>query len=192
MGIPFDKWMHFAVGIVVGMSFWWGLERYGRLGARLVNPIVFLVMLIWGASGLFFFRTLHIPLLDHTYFYMAIPDWDIPLQRWTKLPLLIHRSWLFHSVLTPFALLGLWLWLRQRQELGQKLRSQLNLLRDAALGLSVGICAHLIWDALLSSTRRGFYIHGFSRWASALWLFVNLLVGLGLPFLLAQSLQDER
>ena len=40
-------------------------------------------------------------------------------------------------------------------------RTSTNLLRDSAIGLSVGVSAHLVWDALLSSSKRGFYIRGF-------------------------------
>lgn len=59
MGITFDKLMHFITGIAVGVGFWWLLERYTRFGARLINPICFLSMLVWGASGLFLFRTFY-------------------------------------------------------------------------------------------------------------------------------------
>ncbi|WP_187329578.1 hypothetical protein [Halomicronema hongdechloris] len=64
----------------------------------------------------------------------------------------------------------------------------MNLLRDGAIGLSVGISAHLIWDALLSSTRRGFYIHGFGGSLSWLWLLGNLIGGLAVPLLLATQI----
>ncbi len=168
------------------------MERYAGLGARLINPIYFLLFLIWGASGLFFFRMLHIPVIDNTYFYMAIPDWDIPLRRLTGLPLLTHRSWLFHSTLLPMGLLGLWIGIGRKTELGEGIQRLINFLRDSALGLSVGIGAHLIWDAVLSSTRRGFYIHGLSRPASYFWLFANLLIGFGVPFLIARMLSGNR
>lgn len=183
-----DKLLHFAIGLAVGVAFWWCLERYTRSAARTINPLVFLIMLIWGASGLFFFRKLGIPLLSHTFFYMAFPDWDIPLYQATGLRLLIHRSWLFHSVLIPMGLLGCWL-LASRKPVYASLQSWLlRLLRDGTIGLSVGVSAHLIWDALLSSTRRGFHIQGFSGPASYLWLVVNLIVGLGVPWLIAWSI----
>jgi hypothetical protein len=63
----------------------------------------------------------------------------------------------------------------------------INLLRDSAIGLSVGISAHLLWDALLSSTRRGFYIAGFGSSLSLLWLLANLLIGIGIPLLIARE-----
>ena len=183
-----DKLMHFGVGIATGLAFWWLLERYARQSANTINPICFLIMLVWGASGLFFFRKLGIPILSGTFFYMAFPDWDIPLYQWSGLRLLIHRSWLFHSVLIPTAVLGGWVWFMQRPRLDLWQKTLANLVRDGAMGLSVGISAHLLWDALLSSTRRGFYIRGFSSSASYGWLLLNLAIGLGLPLLLAYSM----
>jgi len=185
-----DKLLHFAIGLAVGLAFWWALERYTRSAARVVNPIAFLVMLVWGASGLFLFRKLGLPGLSHTFFYMAIPDWDIPLHNATRLHFLIHRSWLFHSVLIPMMLLGVWFWFSRSGTLRGWQRSLTNLLRDGAIGLSVGICAHLLWDALLSFTRRGFYIHGFGSTFSLLWLLLNLIVGIGVPLLIAGSIQS--
>lgn len=180
-----DKLLHFGVGLAVGIGFWALIERYARPAARSINPIVFLIMLIWGASGLFFFRKLGIPLFSGTFFYMAIPDWDIPLYQATGLRLLIHRSWLFHSVIIPLLALGGWFWLVQQNRLTSWQKTLANLLRDGAMGLSVGISGHLLWDALLSSTKRGFYIRGFGGPASYLWLLVNLVVGLGVPLLIA-------
>ncbi|MEM6435033.1 MAG: hypothetical protein AAF773_14455 [Cyanobacteria bacterium P01_D01_bin.115] len=183
-----DKLLHFAIGLGVGVVFWAGLERYHRAAARVINPLVFLIMVVWGASGLFLFRQLGIPLLSHTAFYMAVPDWDLPLYKLTRFRFLIHRSWPFHSVLIPLLLLGLWLWLSRQPGWHRWQRVGLSTLRDGAIGLSVGMSAHLIWDALLSSTRRGFYIHGFSRGTSLLWLLINLTLGLGVPFVIARAL----
>ncbi|WP_035984238.1 hypothetical protein [Leptolyngbya sp. KIOST-1] len=180
-----DKLLHFAVGMATGMVFWWVLEHWARRAASAINPLWFLLMLIWGASGLFFFRKLGVPVLSGTLFYMAFPDWDIPLYNATGLRLLIHRSWLFHSVLIPLAMLGGWLWLAQIPTLTAWQKTATGWLRDGAMGLSVGVSAHLIWDALLSSTRRGFYIHGFSGAASYSWLLLNLGLGLGIPLLIA-------
>jgi hypothetical protein len=47
-------------------------------GVEKINPLWFLIMLIWGASGLFVFRKLHIPILDNDFFYMAVNDWIFP------------------------------------------------------------------------------------------------------------------
>lgn len=186
-----DKLLHFGVGLATGIAFWWVLERHARNGASTINPICFLIMLVWGASGLFFFRKLGIPILSSTFFYMAFPDWDIPLYQATGLRLLIHRSWLFHSVLIPIAILVGWVGFMQRAHLLQWQKTLANLVRDGAMGLAVGISAHLLWDALLSSTRRGFYIRGFSSATSYLWLFVNLAIGIGIPLLIAWSMQPS-
>ncbi len=188
---PFvDKLLHFAVGLAVGMAFWWLLERYSRSAARTINPITFLIMLVWGSSGLFFFRKLGLPVLSHTFFYMAFPDWDIPLYKVTGLRWLIHRSWLFHSVLIPTWMLGIWLWLSQKSLITQLQKGLVNLLRDCAIGLSVGISAHLLWDALLSSTRYGFYIHGFGGSLSLIWLLVNLVIGISVPLLISKQFRS--
>lgn len=191
MSALLDKLMHFATGLAVGILFWGLLERYSRSAARTINPIVFLIMLVWGASGLFFFRKLGLPWLSHTAFYMAFPDWDIPLYKSTGMKLLVHRSWLFHSVLIPMGILGVWAWLGHRPCSNSLQRIMINFLRDSAIGLSVGISAHLIWDALLSSTRRGFYIHGFSSSISWLWLLGNLILGIGVPLLIAKQFQRD-
>lgn len=183
-----DKLLHFAVGIATGVAFWWVLERHHRSAAATINPICFVVMVIWGASGLFFFRKLGVPLLSGTFVYMAFPDWDIPLYNATGLRFLIHRSWLFHSVLIPMGLLSGWFWFVQRPALEAWQKTAANLVRDGAIGLSVGISAHLIWDAMLSSTRRGFYIRGLNGPASYGWLLLNLTIGLGVPLLIAWSL----
>jgi len=192
MTLSFDKLLHFITGLAIGVGFWWWLERYAKQAARSINPLVFLIMLIWGASGLFFFRKLGIPLLSGTFFYMAVPDWDIPLYDATGLRFLIHRSWLFHSVLLPMGLLGGWFWCSQQRYVSPWQRTGVNLLRDGAIGLSVGMSAHLVWDALLSSLKRGFYIRGFGGSASYLWLFVNLAIGIGVPLLIAWSMRPTR
>ncbi|NMF84369.1 hypothetical protein [Nodosilinea sp. P-1105] len=192
MTLSFDKLLHFVTGLAMGVGFWWWLERYAKQAARSINPLIFLIMLIWGASGLFFFRKLGIPLLSGTFFYMAVPDWDIPLYDATGLRFLIHRSWLFHSVLLPMGLLGGWFWCSQQRYVSPWQRTGVNLLRDGAIGLSVGMSAHLVWDALLSSLKRGFYIRGFGGSASYLWLFVNLAIGIGVPLLIAWSMRPTR
>jgi len=186
-----DKLLHFAVGVSVGMGFWYLLERYARPASRVINPIVFIIFLIWGASGLFLFRKLGIPLLSHQLFYMAFPDWDIPIYNATRLRFLLHRSWLFHSVLIPMGFGGVWFWFRQKRELNRIQNFALDLLRDSAIGLSVGISAHLIWDALLSSMKRGFYIQGFDSFTSFLWLSINIALGLGVPLLVARYILNS-
>ncbi len=181
MYLSTDKLMHFVVGLAVGVGFWQLLEHYAKVGVRRINPIWFLIMLIWGASGLFFFRKLHIPILSNDFFYMAVPDWDISLYNWTRLRFLIHRSWLFHSTLLPIGLLFLSLWgMNYYQSI--KNSTVWNWLRDSAVGLSVGISAHLIWDALLSETKAGFMINGWNHSTSLTWLAINLLLGFSVPF----------
>lgn len=178
----FDKWMHLVVGLAIGGSLWWAIERFFPASARRLNPLAFTLMLVWGASGLFFFRLLGIPVLSGQLFYMAVPDWDIPLLQWTGWSFLAHRSWLFHSVAIPAAIFGLAVALPNRFPLAGQLR-------DGALGLMVGMSAHLVWDAALSSAKRGFYIAGFSGGASLTWLMANVCIGLGVPLLLAWALQ---
>lgn len=181
MYLSTDKLMHFVVGVAVGVGFWQLLERYAKAGVRRINPIWFLLFLIWGASGLFFFRKLQIPVLSNDFFYMALPDWDIPLYNWTRLRFLIHRSWLFHSVLFPISLLLISLWGMNRSQ-SLSYGPVWKGIRDAAIGLSVGISAHLIWDALLSETKVGFIINGWNHPTSLAWLALNLVLGLGVPF----------
>lgn len=185
-----DKFMHFIIGLAVGIGFWQVLERYAKNGVQKINPICFLIMLIWGASGLFFFRKLHIPILDHDFFYMAVPDWDIPLYNWSRFRFLIHRSWLFHSVLLPVGFIIISLWGIDRYQSSSKIYWQW--FRDSAIGLSVGVSAHLIWDALLSYSKIGFIIHGWNYFDSFLWLVINLIVGLGIPFSVAGALHFQR
>ncbi|MCL1464926.1 hypothetical protein [Argonema galeatum] len=187
-----DKLIHFVVGLAVGAGYWWLLERYAKEGVKRINPIWFLVMLIWGASGLFFFRKLHIPVLSDQFFYMAVPDWDIPLYNWTRFRFLIHRSWLFHSTLFPLGLLILsWWGMKRDRSYSDSSNQWWRWLRDAAIGLSVGMSAHLIWDALLSSTKRGFTIFGWNYSDSITWLVLNQILGLGIPFLIIWALDNS-
>jgi hypothetical protein len=187
MYLSTDKLMHFVVGVAVGVSFWQLLERYAKVGVRRINPFWFLIMLIWGASGLFFFRKLHLPVLSNDFFYMAVPDWDIPLYNWTRLRFLIHRSWLFHSALLPIGLLLISLWGMNRRQSASH-RPAWKWLRDSAMGLSVGISAHLIWDALLSETKVGFIINGWNHSISLAWLALNLILGFGVPCLVTWAM----
>lgn len=178
-----DKAIHFIVGLAVGASYWRLLERYAKEGVKRINPIWFLVMLIWGASGLFFFRKLHIPILSADIFYMAVPDWDILLYKWTKLRIFLHRSWLFHSSLLSLGLLAISWWeMKRRRFYFGSSHQWWGWCRDGAIGLCVGMSAHLIWDALLSSTKRGFVIFGWNHFDSHIWLILNLILGFGIPF----------
>ena len=51
MNAFWDKLLHFATGIAVGVGFWWGLERYTKQAARTINPIMFLVVVVAGQCG---------------------------------------------------------------------------------------------------------------------------------------------
>lgn len=178
-----DKAIHFIIGLAVGAIYWQLLERYAKEGVKRINPIWFLVMLIWGASGLFFFRKLHIPILSADIFYMAVPDWDILLYKWTKLRMFLHRSWLFHSSLPALGLLAISWWeMKRRRFYFDSSHKWWRWCRDGAIGLCVGMSAHLIWDALLSSTKRGFVIFGWNQNDSHIWLILNLILGFGIPF----------
>ncbi|MGK7905076.1 MAG: hypothetical protein AB4352_27455 [Hormoscilla sp.] len=186
MYISTDKLMHFVVGLAVAVGFWQLTERYAPAGVRRVNPIWFFVMLIWGASGLFIFRKLHVPVLSGDLFYMAVPDWDIPLYNWTRWRFLLHRSWMFHSVLLPVGLLFVSLW-----KMHPSRSPAWKWLRDGAFGLSVGMSAHLLWDALYSMTKRGFFIHGWNQSTSLAWLGLNLILGLGVPFIVMWGMDSR-
>ncbi|MGK7926866.1 MAG: hypothetical protein AB4290_16765 [Spirulina sp.] len=186
MPISVDKLMHFLIGAGIGWSFWQFLERYAKIGVRHLNPFIFTIAVLWGASGLFFFRLLQVPILEGQFFYMAIPDWDIPLYKITKFSFLLHRSWLFHSVLIPIGLL-----IASFVGIHQKHIAILSYwLRDTAIALCVGMSAHLIWDALLSESKRGFFIRGWTHSHSLIWLFVNLAIGFGVPFIIIRLLPD--
>lgn len=102
--------MYFVVGLAAGIGFWQLSKRYAPGGMGQINLIWFFAMLIWGASGWFFFRKLGVPILSDDLFYLPVPDWDVRLYQWTKWNFLYHRSWLFHSVLLPLGLLFASLW----------------------------------------------------------------------------------
>ncbi|MGG6295370.1 hypothetical protein ACQ4M4_13345 [Leptolyngbya sp. AN02str] len=176
-----DKLMHFLVGLVIGVLFWQMLKRWAPGSTRRINPGLFLVMVVWGASGLFLFRKLGIPLLSADWVYMAVPDWDIPLYKLTQWRFLIHRSWLFHSTLIPTALIWLSVW-----QLGQRSHRAWKWILDGAMGLSVGMATHLVWDTLAS--KRGFVVHGWNAGGSLLWLIASLVAGFGIPWLIAWAI----
>lgn len=184
-----DKLIHFGVGIVVGGGFWYAIERYCPIAARRLNPIVFLVMLIWGASGLFFFRRLHLPVLSGDLFYMAVPDWDIPLYKATRLRWLIHRSWLFHSVLIPLTVASLSAG-RLLMARHSNRQTAWKRLLEGAIALSIGMSAHLLWDGLLSYSKRGFVIHGWSLPVSFAWWICNIAIGITVPFAIVWALNS--
>jgi len=150
----------FLLGLTVGWAFWGVCERYARRGLLLhVNPITFILMVIWGSSGFFLLRIF--PQNEFSsllqFLYLPVPDWDIPLSVWTGWDFLIHRSLLFSSNILPIACIGLsWLLLnfsRQRSSsTGLRVKS---LLLNMAIGLSVGVSAHLLGDVLLNLILNG-------------------------------------
>jgi hypothetical protein len=167
-------------------------EHYAGIGISRINPIVFILALCWGASGFFFLPP--ISFAANQLIYYALPDWDIPLSLWIKLGFLQHRSWLFSSVILPLTLLiisGLSeRYFARRQWL---LSFIFNIIRDISIGLSVGSSAHLFGDFSLQWIPVGDTNINIFDWQNPvylyLWLVVNLLLGLGIPFLTIASIQ---
>ncbi|MGK7905077.1 MAG: hypothetical protein AB4352_27460 [Hormoscilla sp.] len=186
--ISTEQFIYFVIGLAAGIGFWQLSKRYAPAGMRQINLIWFFVMLIWGASGWFFFRKLGVPILSDDLFYLPVPDWDVRLYQWTKWNFLYHRSWLFHSVLLPIGLLFASLWGMHRSS-----KRAWKWLRDGAIGLSVGMSAYLLWDTLhsMATYRRGFYIYGWNQSTSLVWSGLNLILGLGVPFLVIWRLNSR-
>ncbi|MBD2124732.1 hypothetical protein H6F68_28085 [Trichocoleus sp. FACHB-262] len=170
--------LYLFFGMALGYAFWEFCERYAREQILYVNPILFVIMLVWGASGFFFLpysQDLIIQLLCY-----AIPDWDIPLSMGRQSDLFQHRSWLFSSILIPLILLGIAI-----LSAVFRLRLVLSSLRNIAIGLLVGISAHLLGDLLLQWIPIGdtdIKIYELDSLHSRVWLFLNLVFGLVLPF----------
>jgi hypothetical protein len=191
---------YLLLGILVSKYFWDYAERYSKQGLRLVNPLLFFIMVIWGASGFFFLSpilnflpNLFEPILQ--LFYNAIPDWDIPLYIWAKswLPgieweLLKHRSWLFSSNIIPILLMVIsTLTPRLYPSVLAKMRRHLNNLFNIAIGLSVGFFAHLCGDMILSFIPRGdigVTIYSWNQLISLIWFALNMFLGISIPFFL--------
>ncbi|WP_373526197.1 hypothetical protein [Nostoc sp.] len=180
------------LGLISGYCFWELCEHYTGIGISRINPIVFILALCWGASGFFF-----LPPLSFTanqLIYYALPDWDIPLSLWIKLGFLQHRSWLFSSVILPLALLII-----SRLSERYFARKQwflsfiFHFIRDISIGLSVGSSAHLFGDFSLQWIPVGDTSINIFGWQKPvyfyIWLVVNLLLGLGIPFLAIASTQ---
>ena len=191
-------YLFLALGIA--LVFWSYAERYTEKGLRFVNPLLFLVMVIWGASGFFFLSPVlqFLPsffdsILD--IFYKAIPDWDIALYIWSNYwfprvgwEFLKHRSWLFSSVIIPTAILVISILpsLLHKPILAKKYRWHLNTLRSIAFGLFVGVSVNLCGDILLSFIPRGdigFKIYGWNQSDSLIWFAFHIFLGIFIPFL---------
>lgn len=156
------KLLHFGVGVVAIMMFWYALEHHRC--AHLVNPIWLILGCIWGASGIFFIRWIFtwigINFLRRpdTLLYTAFPDWDGVLFGWYK----HHRHILFHSNVLPVLLLIF------------AIAKKLKPLRDFAIGLIVGVASHLVWDIIHGPFNN---IKHLDFFLSALWMLSNALIG---------------
>lgn len=142
--------LYFLLGILSGWAFWELCERRANRGLMCINPITFFIMLIWGSSGFFLLRLLSENRFSSIlqFFYLAIPDWDIPLYSWTNWDFLIHRSYLFSSTILPIAYIGSsWLLSKFRKQSSLNLNS---LSLNIVIGLSVGMSAHLLADVFLN------------------------------------------
>ncbi|MBE8990046.1 hypothetical protein [Nostoc sp. LEGE 12450] len=179
------------LGMLVGYGFWEFCECYAKVGISRINPFLYPFMVVWGASGFFF-----LPYVEYAHLsYYAVPDWDIPLTVWMQLEFLQHRSWLFSSVLIPLAFLAIAQLLqntRQRhsKRINKVFKIFIGSLKDISLGLSVGISAHLMGDFLLQWIRSGdtsINIFGWTKLYSLIWLALNLLLGLIVPFLIIRK-----
>ena len=210
----FKQVIYLFGGIAVGYGFWELCEQYAKKGLRFINPLWFLIMVIWGASGFFFLRPLSFLLnflpksLDSFFssilqlFYKAVPDWDIPLYVWTKgsWEFLHHRSLLFSSVVLPISLLIISLVVlpiglliisvilpKFNKRISGSIYHLLNWLRDVALGLSIGISVHLCGDILLKWIPRedtDIKIYGLETFDSWVWFVLNLILGFSIPFII--------
>jgi hypothetical protein len=164
---------HLFLGLLIGYSFWAFCENRAKGGISYINPIWFLVMLIWGASGFFFLPYNQFPIVQ--LFYYAVPDWDIPLAVWTSFDILNLGYWSFISLLVPLIFLVILL---------HKRRSNINhrrsIFQDVAIGLSVGISAHLIGDALWQSIS-----------ISTISLCILIFFGLVIPFFVIHQLNEN-
>ncbi len=195
--------LHFLLGITLAWAFWELCERYAKRGLLQINPITFLLMVIWGSSGFFLLRIFPQHRFSSVvqFFSLAVPDWDIPLSVWTGWDFLTHRSLLFNSTLLPIACIGLSCLLisLSRKSSSTNLKSKFFFLHSA-IGLSVGISAHLIGDVLLNlflysedivnsifsqndlHTRFGFEISNQGILFSLFWVALNSLIGFAIPF----------
>jgi hypothetical protein len=163
---------YLLMGLLIGCGFWGFCENRTKGGTLYVNPIWFLVMVIWGASG-FFFLPNQFPIVQ--LFYYAVPDWDIPLTVWTSVDILNLGYWSFISLLLPLIFLVTLLCKRR-----SNINHRRSIFRDIAIGLSVGICANLIGDAFLQSIP-----------IPPLGLCVLIFFGLGVPFFVIRQLNGN-
>ncbi|MBI4869774.1 MAG: hypothetical protein HY816_22775 [Candidatus Wallbacteria bacterium] len=156
-----DKVFHLAIGIVVSWVFYYLLRQKHD---AVPHYGFFGAGMMLGASGWF-------PLVSQGLLFSALPDWDI-----TLFGIGSHRNPAFHSALIPFFLvIGL---LHYRG------------MRDFAIGLSVGVCSHLLVDLCQSASshpdwyRPNFYpiVRGMYGPFAVLWMLGNALIAAGLAY----------
>ena len=168
-GTKQGKLMHFFIGIVFIALFWYVLEKQYRNPT--LNPFMLLFGCLWGACGLFFFKwffiDINIPFLKEPVFYVAFPDWDILI-----LGPGAHRNIFFHSTLFPIILMLIAVW------------KKFLWLRDFAIGLTVGITAHLTWDMTTVYHYPWHYIRHLDGFAGGIWVIANVIIGLFLSLYL--------
>lgn len=176
------------LGMLAGYSFWAFCEHYAGVGISRINPFLFIFTVVWGASGFFF-----IPGAEYAHLsYYAVPDWDIPLAVWMPLEFLQHRSWLFSSVLIPLTFLAIAQLVKNtRQRHSKRINNFfINFLKEISLVLPIGISAHLMGDFLLQWIPSGdtsINIFGWTAITSIIWLILNLVFGLVIPFLVIRK-----
>ncbi len=168
-GTKQGKLMHFFIGMVFIALFWYILEKQYRNPT--LNPFMLVLGCLWGACGLFFFKwffiDINIPLLKEPVFYVALPDWDILV-----LGMGAHRNFFFHSTLFPIILMIIAVW------------KKFLWLRDFAIGLTVGITAHLTWDMATVYHYPWHYIRHLDGFAGGIWVIANVIIGLFLSLYL--------
>ena len=183
-------------GMLIGYYFWEFCEYRIRkdISISSINPIWYLIMVVWGASGFFF-----LPYTQHSVFhllYYPVPDWNIQFFLWTKWEFLQHCSWLFSSVILPLTLLGISLLMHRISQRHSSLICRLfnylfNCLRDISIGLSIGVSTHLIGDFVLQwtpSIDTNINIFGWLQLHSLIWLCLNLFLGFIIPFIVISKL----
>ncbi|MEM9089509.1 MAG: hypothetical protein AAGC93_12280, partial [Cyanobacteria bacterium P01_F01_bin.53] len=147
--------IYLLLGVTLYNYFEQWCERYNKPGIESVNPVLSLIMVVWGSGGFFFLRFLSLllpnwlnPLLQ--VLFTAVPDLGLIFAKWMQYSWLSHPSWLWKSILLPTVLLVISLLVpKPRNHLMPKGRRYSKYLFDLSLGLYVGVSAHLIADLLL-------------------------------------------
>lgn len=185
--------------LALGISwlFWNFAEKYASKGLKFVNPVCFLIAVIWSGSGFFFFSPILniLPSLFHPILQLLfepLSNWDIFLHIWAnsffsniEWELLKHRSLLFNSVAIPIFLMIISI---SPKKIYQPILTKYSCtLNSISIGLFVGISSHLFGDIFLSFIPRGdigFTINGLNQETSLIWLVLNIFLGILIPFFL--------